>query len=176
MSARDDRSSALLVALPFGRIFPDADGALDSFDRQQLALLYRPLPVGAAIPETAAQVVNSSIENWYVIDYSQERTRPLSPIEWRFLKEVFAIWRRSERKHQRDERLRRALERRFSRDLTPKRRTVRDLYARSSTRDAGNVRATIRGESDWRASARRVDQAIRSIADPHRRDRRHPPK
>ncbi|MCC6196786.1 MAG: hypothetical protein IT518_20220 [Burkholderiales bacterium] len=128
MTVRDDRSSALLVALPFGRLFPETDGALEALDRQQLALLYRPIPAGSGIPQTPTEVVNSSIDNWHVIDYWQRRTRPITSIEWRFLKQVFDVWRRSDRKARRDERLRRALERRFTRDLTPRRRRVGDLY------------------------------------------------
>ncbi len=58
VTVRDDRSSALLVALPFGRLFPETDGALEALDRQQLALLYRPIPAGSGIPQTPTEVVN----------------------------------------------------------------------------------------------------------------------
>lgn len=133
MSAREDRSSALLVALPFARIFPGSDGTIDALDRQQLGLLYRPIPASAPLPETAAEVINSTgIDNWFVTDYSSMRPRRLTAAEYAFLRQVFAVWKRSERDRRASERLQRSLERKFSANLVPRRgrRTVRDLYAR----------------------------------------------
>ena len=133
MTARDDRSSALLVALPFGRIFPESDGVVDALDRQQLGLLYRPIPAGAPVPVTPEEVVNSTtIDNWFVTDYRTMRPRRISQAEYAFLRQLFAVWKRSERDRRAAARLHRALERKFSASLVPRRarRTVKDLYAR----------------------------------------------
>lgn len=133
MTARDDRSSALLVALPFGRIFPETDGAIGALDRQQLGLLYRPIPVDAPLPVTPDAVINgTTIDNWYVTDYRTMRPRRISTAEYAFLRQLFAVWKRSQRDTRAAARLHRTLERKFSANVVPRRprRTVRDLYAR----------------------------------------------
>lgn len=163
MTARDDRASAILVALPFARLFPEADGTITAADRQQLALLYRPIPVGAAIPVTPVEVVNTSIDNWFVIDYTQRRTRPINAFEWRVLRNLFEVWTRSRKLAIRNERLNAALSRKFGKGLEPRMRKPGDLYARRTpTSHAGDVRAGVRARDGGRASARGPGRDIRA--------------
>lgn len=41
IDSRDDRFSLLSLALPFGRVFPNPDGAIANEDKQHYAYLYR---------------------------------------------------------------------------------------------------------------------------------------
>lgn len=51
MTSRNERSSALMVSLPFGRVYPNPDGSIDNEgDRQHNADLY-------AFAETGGEAV-----------------------------------------------------------------------------------------------------------------------
>jgi hypothetical protein len=130
VTARDDRASAVLVSLPFARLFPEADGAINALDRQQLALLYRPIPAGSSIPVTPEAVVTTSIDNWFVIDYRQRVPRPMNAQEWRILRNLFQVWKRSRRLSARNARLNAELSRRFGNALRARTRRPQDLYVR----------------------------------------------
>jgi hypothetical protein len=49
IDTRDRRASCLMLALPFGRVFPTPDGTLaEGADRTHLSLLYRGITAAAA--------------------------------------------------------------------------------------------------------------------------------
>lgn len=50
LTTRNARASVLLLALPFGRVFPNPDGLVGQADRQQAALSYAGLLAGEPIP------------------------------------------------------------------------------------------------------------------------------
>lgn len=86
---------------------------------------------GAAPTPPVVAVVNSSIDQWFAVDYrARNKRRKLTPVEWAWLQEVLKVWKRSERQAKRDMREHRRLEQIFSKGLTPpRRRTPKDLYA-----------------------------------------------
>lgn len=78
-------------------------------------------------PPPVIQVVSSSVDQWYAIDYRSRRKRELTTEEWRVLQQMFTIWRRSRKRTLRELGINIRLERRFSEAITP-RFTPRDLY------------------------------------------------
>jgi hypothetical protein len=46
-------------------------------------------------PPTIVQLENTTIENWYAIDYRVRKRRPVTQIEWRRIRRLFRVWDRS---------------------------------------------------------------------------------
>jgi hypothetical protein len=99
-----------------------------------------------------SEVVNTSIEQWYVIDYRQRVRRPVNAKEWEILRGIFVVWKRSRAKAIRDTREHQALMKRFAKGLTP-RRTAGDLYVRKTHRHLRDVRASVRPRNAGRKGA-----------------------
>lgn len=64
-------------------------------------------------PLTPSVIVNSSIEQWYAIDFRVKRRRPVTKIEWQLLRQFIEIQKRARNKLARDARAAAKLERLF---------------------------------------------------------------
>lgn len=52
IDTRQKRASCYMLAVPFGRVFPQADNTISQADRTQLNLLYSGILSGITVPET----------------------------------------------------------------------------------------------------------------------------
>lgn len=85
---------------------------------------------GAPPPVTVEELVSTSIDNWFVIDYRVRKMRPINAQEWRQLKQLFAAIQRGEREKAQHARADERHAGRFTRNIT------RNLYAQARSERA----------------------------------------
>jgi hypothetical protein len=74
---------------------------------------------------TVAVLVDSSIAQWYAIDFRVKRRRPITKIEWQLLRQFIDIAARAKKKYAADRRVAARLERQFGTIRTEVRLPVR---------------------------------------------------
>lgn len=109
--------------------------------------------VGVVTPPPAVGLPDTSISNFYVIDYRTKRRRPLNDYEWSLVKQWAKIYRRTRVKYFRDMTQYGELERKAEREL----------------RNEKNTRAVIAHY------ARRAETAERQVKQLRRRTRKFDP-
>jgi hypothetical protein len=97
---------------------------------------------------TVAVLLNSSIEQWYAIDFRVKRRRPITKMEWTLVREWLAIAKRAKKKYAADQAENEKLERIFTTTLvgrkarTPTQKPLKPLYG-----DPSGLRPVKRRES-----------------------------
>jgi hypothetical protein len=113
------------------------------------------LKAGQAPPTTLGELANTSIEQWYAIDYRVKRRRPINKWEWRMLRQFIEVNRRSNRKFLKDTRANQALEHVFAARLGSKEVNHESQDVRfPAYGDASGLRPVIRRDANRTHRAR----------------------